>query len=59
MDKKFIITKDTELAEKLIKYGYESLGKSGDFFIFENAPTKFNFEEIEPWKYVFTNKLFF
>ena len=62
MDKnaKFIMTDDKQLAEQLLQCGYESIGKSGDLYIFENAPKnmKFNFSEVEPCKFVFTNKLF-
>ena len=57
---KFIMTDDNQLAEQLLQCGYESIGKSGGLFIFENNPKnmKFDFAETEPWKFVFTNKLF-
>lgn len=56
---KFIMTDDTQLIKQLLQYGYRTIGKSENLYIFENNSKKvFNFSEIEPGKVVFTNKLF-
>lgn len=56
---KFIMTDDTQLIKQLLQYGYRTIGKSENLYIFENNSKKvFNFSEIEPGKIVFTNKLF-
>lgn len=61
MDKKFIITKDAELANKLSAY-YKMISKShdGSTWVFENIPIKdhFDFSNING-KVAFSNKLLF
>lgn len=56
---KFIMTDNAQLIKQLLQYGYRTIGKSENLYIFENNSKKvFNFSEIEPGKVVFTNKLF-
>lgn len=61
MEKKFIFTKDEELAKRLLVY-YKLISKGQDgTYVFENTPIKehFDFSNIEKGKVVFTNKLLF
>lgn len=61
MDKKFIITKDAEVAKQLAAY-YKLFSKSHNdtFWVFENVPIKdhFDFSNING-KVAFSNKLLF
>lgn len=61
MDKKFIITKDAEVANQLSVY-YKLISKSHDgaTWVFENIPIKdhFDFSNING-KVAFSNKLLF
>ena len=61
MDKKFIITKDADVANQLTAY-YKLISKSydGSVWVFENIPIKdhFDFSNING-KVAFSNKLLF
>ncbi len=61
MDKKFIITKDADIAKQLSAY-YKLISKNqnGTMWVFENIPVKdhFDFSNING-KVAFSNKLLF
>lgn len=61
MDKKFIITKDADVAKQLSAY-YKLISKNqnGTMWVFENIPIKdhFDFSNING-KVAFSNKLLF
>lgn len=57
-DKKFIIVKDKETADKFIASGFKFIGESSGAWTFINAaPQNFCFEEIDKTKFVYTNVL--
>lgn len=61
MDKKFIVTKDKEVAEQLlVRYKLVSKSQNGDMWVFENNPdvSCFDFSNIRG-KVAFSNKLLF
>ena len=61
MDKKFIVTKDKEVAEQLlVRYKLVSKSQNGDMWVFENNPdvSYFDFSNIRG-KVAFSNKLLF
>lgn len=53
--KKFIVTKDPEVAKKLASI-FKLVNKTNDSWVFINAPTSFNFAEYSK-KIAFTNIL--
>ena len=53
--KKFIVTKDPEVAKKLASI-FKQANKTNDSWVFINAPTNFNFAEYGK-KIAFTNIL--
>lgn len=53
--KKFIVTKDPEVAKKLASI-FKQISENGDSWVFINAPTNFNFAEYGK-KIAFTNIL--
>ena len=56
--KKFILTKDESVANKLITCGFQLVSKSNDVWTFMNMPPKnFSFAEIEKGKYSYTDIL--
>lgn len=55
---KFIFVKDPEIANELIKLGYEKLTQSKGYFIFKNDPHKSaSFKDFRG--VVFSNLMFF
>lgn len=58
MDKKFIKTTDTEIANKLTAYGFKLITHIGDIYTFLNEmPSNFTFEAIDKKKIVYDDKL--
>ena len=56
--KKFIITKDEVTANKLIACGFQLVNNvSGVWTFMNNAPSNFNFAEIDKATYSYTNIL--
>lgn len=56
--KKFILTKDESVANKLITCGFQLVSKSNDVWTFMNiTPQNFNFAEIEKGKYSYSDIL--
>ena len=56
--KKFIITKDESVANKLVTCGFQLVSKSNDVWTFMNiAPKNFSFTEIEKGKYSYSDIL--
>lgn len=56
--KKFIITKDKSMGDKLIAHGFLLLSSNAGVYIFVNkTPEKFSFDEFDVKKLHFTNNL--
>lgn len=56
--KKFIITKDESVANKLVTCGFQLVNKSNDVWTFMNiTPKNFSFAEIEKGKYSYSDIL--
>lgn len=56
--KKFILTKDESVANKLITCGFQLVSKSNDVWTFMNiTPQNFSFAEIEKGKYSYSDIL--
>jgi len=58
MEKKFIVTKDGQVATKFIAAGLQLVSEIAGVYTFVNKiPKNFTFDEIDKTKYCFTNKL--
>ena len=56
--KKFIITKDESVANKLVTCGFQLVSKSNDVWTFMNmTPHNFSFAEIDKGKYSYSDIL--
>ena len=56
--KKFIITKDKSMSDKLVAHGFLLLSNNSGVYTFINRmPEKFSFNELDVKKLHFTNKL--
>ena len=56
--KKFIITQDKSMSDKLIAHGFLLLSNNSGIYTFINeAPEKFSFDEFDVKKLRFTNNL--
>ena len=56
--KKFIITKDSQVASKFIAAGLQLVSEVAGVYTFVNeTPKNFTFDKIDKKKYCFTNKL--
>ena len=59
-DKKFIVVQDANIANKLISAGFQLLSQLNGIYTFMNIiPQKFNFEENDIKKIVYTDRLTF
>lgn len=57
---KFIIVKDTDIANKLELSGFQMVSESNGIYTFMNIiPQHFSFEEIDIKKLVYTDRLVF
>ena len=57
--KKFIVTQDKSVSDKLVAYGFLLLSNNCGTYTFMNDPQKyFNFDNFETTKIHFTDKLF-
>lgn len=58
MDKKFIVTKDKSVADKLLAAGFNLISSSAGVWTFQSiAPKNFNFENINRTAIAYTNIL--
>lgn len=57
--KKFIITKDPEVAKKLATAFKQINSVNGMFMFINKAQTSFNFDQIDKTKFYYTNMLTF
>ena len=58
MNKKFIVTQDSETANKLLYSGFQLVSQINSTYTFINkAPQHFNFSEVEEKKLAYTNIL--
>lgn len=58
MNKKFIVTQDSETATKLLSSGFQLVSKvNGTYTFINQVPQHFNFNEIDKTKTVYTNML--
>lgn len=58
MDKKFIITKDKSVADKLLAAGFNLVSSSAGVWTFQSAaPKNFSFENIDRTAIAYTNIL--
>lgn len=56
----FIHCFDNGLKTKLLQSGFELLVETNGFFIFtNNTKLKFNFSEVNPKQFIFSNKMTF
>lgn len=59
-DKNFVVTKDEETRNELLKLGFVELHNTkGDLYVFVNDPRKFSKANFEQLPIRFTNKLYF
>lgn len=57
--KKFIITKDESVANKLIACGFQLVSNTSGVWTFMNiGPKHFSFDEIDKGKYSYSNTLY-
>lgn len=57
-DKKFIVTKDEAMANKMLAHHFKLISTISGVYTFVNeAPEKFNFDMFDVKKIHFTNKL--
>ena len=57
--KKFIITKDPEVAKKLATAFKQVNNANGTWVFLNEVPTSFNFEQLDRKKFTYTNVLTF
>ena len=58
MKQNFIKTTDKETADKLMLCGFQLVSHVGDMYTFLNkAPKNFSFDEVDKYKYAYSNIL--
>lgn len=58
MNKKFIVTQDSETVAKLLSSGFQLVSQvNGTYTFINKVPQHFNFSEIDAKKLVYTNML--
>lgn len=58
MNKKFIVTQDSETVAKLLSNGFQLVSQiNGTYTFINQVPQHFNFSEIDKTKMVYTNML--
>lgn len=55
--KKFIVTQNESVANKLLASGFRLLSNVSGIYTFVNEPNKFNFEQFDKHSTYFTDKL--
>lgn len=58
MNKKFIVTQDSETAAKLLSSGFQLVSQiNGTYTFINQVPQHFNFNEVDAKKIIYTNIL--